>query len=293
MKRKIAISILVTYIPLCVAPFLGLDNKQNKNTNYNSYYLSQNIDFRKKMYDEVMKSKQVVYIEKNNTNDVGFFDSIDDTEEIKKENYQIGWLISNSNIREEPSIDSTILTIIPMYSEIEYEDYNEDWFKVKINDINGYVWKPLVSFEPINYTIYEVPYNNIKTYMPYTAITSKNSKQYKLQQIAYTGTHGIRQVNDRYCIALGSAYTTKIGQYVDLILENNEVISCILADCKADKDTNNDNTITIHDGSLVEFVVDSGRLSKTVKYTGDVSTACEEWESPIKNIIIYEESESY
>ena len=149
----------------------------------------------------------------------------------------------------------------------------------------------MVSLEPINFTKYDVPQNSIKTFMPYTAITLKSSVQYKLQQMAYTGNYGIRQVDGRYCVALGSAYTTNIGQFVDLILANGNVIHCILADCKADKDTNSEGTLTVHDGSLVEFVVDSQALSRKVRYAGDISKACEEWESPVESIIVYEEGE--
>ena len=89
----------------------------------------------------------------------------------------------------------------------------------------------------------------------YKCITSKSSDQYRLQQIAYTGMYGIRQVNGRFCVAVGSAYTTQIGQYIDLVLEDGAVIPCILADCKADIHTDTNNILT-SDGSLAEFVVD-------------------------------------
>ena len=39
--------------------------------------------------------------------------------------------------------------------------------------------------------ITDVPYNRIKSYMSYKNITSRSSDQYKLQQMAYTGTYGI------------------------------------------------------------------------------------------------------
>ena len=129
--------------------------------------------------------------------------------------------------------------------------------------------------------------------MPYTAITSRSSAQWKLQQVAYTGRHGIRQVNDRYCIAVGSAYTSKIGQYIDLVLENGSVIHCILADQKADKDTNAENTVTEHDGSLVEFIVDSGNIDRSVRRMGDISYAQDNWNSMITQVIVYDEVADY
>jgi hypothetical protein len=123
--------------------------------------------------------------------------------------------------------------------------------------------------------------------MPYKAITSVSSPQYKLQQQAYTGKHGIRMVNGRYCVALGSFYTNKIGQNFDLVLENGTVIPCVLADQKADKDTNGNNQVTSHNGCMSEFIVDSNSLDRTAKKMGDISYCEECWKSPVKQIILY------
>ena len=129
--------------------------------------------------------------------------------------------------------------------------------------------------------------SGVKSYMPYKAITSVNSPQYKLQTQAYTGTHGIRQVDGRYCVALGSFYTSKIGQKFDLVLENGTVIPCILADQKADKDTDGNNQVTSHNGCMSEFVVDSQALDRNAKRMGDISYCEQTWKSPVKQIILY------
>lgn len=136
--------------------------------------------------------------------------------------------------------------------------------------------------------IYNVPCVKNKTWMPYTAITSRGSKQYKLQQIAYTGDYGIRMVNGRYCVALGSHFECKIGQYFDLILANGEVIPCIMADQKANKHTDSANIVTISTNCLSEFIVDRQALNRNVKRDGDISSCCPEWESTVKQIKVYE-----
>lgn len=138
---------------------------------------------------------------------------------------------------------------------------------------------------------YTVPKNSgFKSYMHYEAITNTNSKQYKLQkEYAYTGNYGIRMVNGRYCIALGSHFTTKIGQYVDLILENGTVIPCVLADGKADKHTDEQNIVTIHNGCVAEFVVSSS-LEPKAKKRGDVSYCDEAWESPVAEVVVYDKN---
>ena len=123
--------------------------------------------------------------------------------------------------------------------------------------------------------------------MSYKAITSKSSLQYKLQNIAYTGNYGIRQVNGRYCIAIGSYFTTDIGLYIDLILENGEIIPCILGDCKDDKHTDSQHILT-YDGSLAEFIVDTAFLNSDAKLHGDISK-CDEWDSTIVGVKIYDE----
>jgi hypothetical protein len=121
------------------------------------------------------------------------------------------------------------------------------------------------------YTTMPTPSNNsFKAYMSYRAITSTNSPQYKLQQRAYTGNYGIRMVDDRYCIAVGSYYTTKIGTKIDVLMENGTVIKCVLADCKANKHTDSTNRANPN-GGIVEFIVDINNLDSTCRRMGDMS----------------------
>ena len=212
-------------------------------------------------------------------------------------NYFIdGYTTANVNVRKEPSMDSEILEVFPFNKYVQFFQYDDEWVSInyclsnedEINVITAYIKAEYVSIEECPYTSYLTPNNAIKSFMDYKCITSKSSKQYKLQtNYAYTGDYGIRQVNGRYCVAVGSAFTTEIGTYIDLVLENGEIIPCILADCKDDEDTDINNIIT-HDGSLAEFVVDTDFLSKTVKYTGDISNATENWKSKIIEVRVYE-----
>lgn len=208
-----------------------------------------------------------------------------------QEEFKIGWLKSSGNIRQEPDFTAEIVYTLPFGEKIEYLSYNDKWNFVKRGEDLQYVWKELVSENPPEYVYFNTPYNNFKSYMSFRSITNKTSKQYKLQENAYTGNYGIRMVGSRYCIAVGSAYTTEIGTYIDLLLENGTVIPCILADCKADVDTDNNNILT-KDGSLAEFVVDDSKIDKTVMLKGDISFTCGEWDSPVIGIKIYTEKEN-
>ena len=165
--------------------------------------------------------------------------------------------------------------------------YNSEWAKVKYNDYIGYVKLQYISNEKI-YTEYAAPRQGIKSFMSYKKITAKSSPAYKLQHSsAYTGDYGIRQVDGRFCVAVGSYFTKTIGKYLDLVLENGTIIPCILADNKADKDTDSRNILTTSDSSLVEFIIDNDELLRRVKRSGDISDSCDEWNSQIVAIRIY------
>ena len=219
-------------------------------------------------------------------------DKIEATEEPVKENYIDVWVAAtNICAKKEPNTSSETIENYSWNTKLSVTYINEKWAKIK--DIEYYIERIHISEEPARYTDCSVPTNNtIKTYMNYKKITLKSSRQYKMQKsIAYTNEQGLRMVNGRYCIALGSYYTTTIGQYVDVELENGKIIYGILADCKADKDT--DSTNRIHkDGSVVEFVVDIEELNRTIKKLGDISHL-NGWDSKVANIKVYDKIEKF
>ena len=207
----------------------------------------------------------------------------------------------NVNVRDinDTNIIITQKDLNNEVSVLSYQD-SQDKLIVKVDNKLGYIAKQYVSDNKIiinspNINITKTcsetkpasSTNGIKSYMPYTAITAKNSPQYKLQCQAHTGNYGIRMVGDRYCVALGSYYTTTIGQKFDLVLENGTIIPCILGDQKANKDTNSTNQITSHNGCMSEFIVDSRALNSNAKRMGDISYCNETWKSPVKQVILY------
>lgn len=193
-----------------------------------------------------------------------------------------------------------LLLSAPCYgAEINEVNYNKENLKneciqrfIELKELleNYKKQKETVNVEKSDYKIFSVPGNSgFKSYMPYTAITSKNSPQYKLQhQYAYTGNYGIRQVNGRYCIALGTYYSKQIGTEIDLILKNGVVIPCILSDLKADRDTDSSNKVTLHNGCVAEFIVDRSSLYRMAKRMGDISYCSDDWNSPVKKIRVYD-----
>lgn len=138
-----------------------------------------------------------------------------------------------------------------------------------------------------NAPTYDVPnYSGFKSFESYK-LFRKDSKQRKLQYVAYTDAKGLRMVDNRFCVAVGSAFNLEIGQWYDLILENGTIIPCILADQKADQDTDATNKITIHSDCASEFIVDIKNLDSKILQMGDISYYNDTWNSPVVKVVVY------
>ena len=207
------------------------------------------------------------------------------------EGYYNGWTTTNVNVRNEPSTDSEVLEVYSFNTPIQYYKFNDEWAKIVYPTGYAYMSLQYIGNEKLNYRDYTVPITSgFKSYMPYTAITNKASKQFKLQQMASDDTYGIRTVNNRYCVAIGTAFNAQVGTYFDLILANETVISCIVSDIKADKHTDKNNMITVSNGCLTEFIVNSNILDRNAKRMGDISYCCDEWNSRVEKIRVYDKS---
>ena len=143
-----------------------------------------------------------------------------------------------------------------------------------------------ISNSKLNYTVKPAwSGDRNKSYMDYRTITSRNSPQYKLQHYyATTDVTGVRVVDGRYCVALGSYYTHDVGRYVDVVLYNGTVLPCIVGDCKANRDTLYNNSVGAN-GGVCEFIVHTQSLPRMVKRMGDCSYI-DGWNAKVKEIRI-------
>lgn len=128
--------------------------------------------------------------------------------------------------------------------------------------------------------------SSFKPYMSYKAITNTSSPQYFLQQFAENDIWGLRRLNGRLMIAVGSYYTTNIGTNIDIVLKNGNILECVLGDCKADKDTDVLHKVGFHNDT-VEFIVDTEILQEDAKYHGDISKIIG-FDSEVSTVIIYD-----
>lgn len=59
--------------------------------------------------------------------------------------YKDGWLITNVNVRQEPSTDSEILELYIYNTKINYAEYDEEWAIIKYNDGYAFMAKEFIS----------------------------------------------------------------------------------------------------------------------------------------------------
>ena len=117
----------------------------------------------------------------------------------------------------------------------------------------------------------QINHNDFKSYMPYTAITSKASKQLQLQQLAYTDENGLRCIDGRPMVAVGTGWNLSVGDIALITCDNGNSFEVIIGDIKANVDTNSDNKTTSANNCRCEFIVDMGELNSTVKISGNVA----------------------
>ena len=254
--------------------------------------LSVSSSVPEKGHDEIIKTDVAVQEETTNLTAGITKVMMEHTHELSVDSEEYtGYLTSNINVRSEPSTDSEILEVYPFNQKIQYQKYNDEWVEIQYKSGIAYICSEYICDEQLDYIEYIAPITSgFKSYMPYTAITSKSSPQYKLQQSTYTGAYGIRQYGDRYCVAIGTAFNADVGTYLDLILANGTAIPCIVADIKADEHTDSNNMITIANGCLTEFIVDSSALNKNAKSMGDISYCNEDWNSRVEKIRVYDKN---
>lgn len=110
-----------------------------------------------------------------------------------------------------------------------------------------------------------------KSFMDYRTLTNRRSRQYTLQQSAYTDEQGFRRYNGYYMIALGTYYSQKVGERFRITLEGGQSFLAVTGDIKSDAHT--DRLHQHRGGNIVEFIVDRRHISKTCQRMGDMSYA--------------------
>ena len=115
--------------------------------------------------------------------------------------------------------------------------------------------------------------------MDYRKITDKSSAQYMLQMEAYTDDMGLRKYGDHYIVAMGTYYSDNVGDTFKITLDNDKSFNVIIGDIKANCHTDSqnmyssvyDNNGNLISANVIEFIVDTNKLDRSVKKLGTVS----------------------
>lgn len=119
-----------------------------------------------------------------------------------------------------------------------------------------------------------IPYDTtFKSYMPWTALSPKYAQGKLLAKATPDPATAIMTYEGRYLVALGFAYADTVGEKIDIVMENGTIIPVMIGDFKATEDTDANQSITVHDGSIVEFIVSSNSAAaEVVNQSGNYNT---------------------
>lgn len=192
--------------------------------------------------------------------------------------------------------------ITPQIIDTMFSVYKNDIYEMEImtnvyaNELNEFnledyqylydeLAKPVFNYEIKDYG----SDGTFKSYMDYRKITDDTSKQYELQQNNVTfNDYGIEMLNNRYFIAIGTGHGYFVGDKVEVILEGEKILPCIVGEIKDDKDTDETNIYRTTDKSIIEFIVDETLVPSEVKLYGSFNII-NDYNGKLFNIIKAEE----
>jgi hypothetical protein len=113
--------------------------------------------------------------------------------------------------------------------------------------------------------------SGFRSWMPYTAITQTSSLQYKVVRLATPDSNGLLKIDDKVVVALGTGWSLNVGDTAKVVTEFGE-FDIVVGDIKADCHTDSANKVTLHNGCVVEFIVDQSTLDSQIKVSGNVAS---------------------
>ena len=213
---------------------------------------------------------------------------------LKAKNNNYMYAKTTVNIRAKPSIKSKSVGKVYWNEKIQtIKKANKNWYKIKYKKKNRYICAKYLKKKPYKCKTYSSQSSNsFKSFEDADCITDSTKSAHGRLKREYHLHYrsGVWMVGNRYCIAVGSYYTNKVGVKIDLVLSSRNgrkhTLKCITADSKADKDTIKNHRIH-KDGSVAEFVVKTSSLPKKARLMGDVSYAGKQFKGKIVKIKVY------
>lgn len=223
-----------------------------------------------------------------------FFVSIFTTPRLNAKTNNYKYTKTTVNVRKKPSKKSKIVGKLYWNDRVKViEKVNKKWYKVKYKQKNRYICAKYLKKKPYKCKTYSSPSSNsFKSFEDADCITDSTKSAHGRLKREYHLDYqsGVWMVGNRYCIAVGSYYTNKVGMKINLVLSSRNgrkhTLKCITADSKADKDTIKNHRVH-KDGSVAEFVVKTSSLPKKARLMGDISYAGKQFKGKIIKIKVY------
>lgn len=167
------------------------------------------------------------------------------------------------------TIEPTDITFAPTVEEVIDEVFAPYTEGIKRGQAVGYF-----AFEEDKSTSDTLPLpegvkGEFKSCMDWKKITDKTSKQWELQQKAYTDEEGFRRVGKYYLVAIGMGYTNTIGDTFKIKI-GGKTKHYMIGDVKYEG-TDPTHRYHLTDGSIVEFIVDDEVMDPVAIKNGDMS----------------------
>lgn len=112
---------------------------------------------------------------------------------------------------------------------------------------------------------------DFKSYTAYTCLSRKSAQWKKIQTIAYSDGNGLRKVGNYYCVAMGSYYSTTLGDLFRITTANGNTFCVILCDFKDNAHTNSTHQYTARNQCITEFYVDYSCFNSAARSAGSIS----------------------
>ena len=182
--------------------------------------------------------------------------------------------VDQENYERQKDVDATKLAAVSTVREVKPQSERVQRFELhqggSYQPRESYIEETIVKEQV--YESLEIPQGDCSSflYMDYRAITDTSSKQWELQQYAYDGDYGIREVDDYYCVAVSSIYGN-VGDKIKVTTDRGNSYWCIIADIKGYDSVNGwyhvNSQGTIN---LIEFVVNGDLIPNECWQFGDM-----------------------
>lgn len=173
---------------------------------------------------------------------------------------------SEANIPSENNILSTDYEEIHLQTALMIDPVIVENIKLEAAAVEEAQPEP----EPVVKRVPQVSHD-FKSYTAYTCLSRRSPQWTKIQTIAYSDANGLRKVDNYYCVAMGSYYSTTLGDLFRITTEKGNTFDVILCDFKADRHTNSTHQYTARNQCITEFYVDYSCFNNSAKIAGSVS----------------------